>query len=250
MGKTGAKLLAPFQSIMASFLKREIREEVSRVFVDSTPTTTNARDTDTASAIAETRTSVTRDSQANSSTEDRTLSFSEFYALREEQRQEGFLPPKKKKKKTLGKSAVPPKNVDVAVKVGIASQVDGVFKSRHGKMHSITVKSNADKGEIIGKAIAKHSSFDQTFDGTIPYTLLFPDFSEVNVVPGTKDPFVLSSYKQAISEDYKCLTFFLIPFDEFTNRCDDTDNSSREECENEGGLTKWPSGREPKQTCF
>ena len=237
---------------MASFLKREIqaavREEVSRVFADSTPTTTGARDTDTASAIAETRTSVTCDSQATSSTEDLTLSFSEFYALREEQRQEGFLPPKKKKKKTLGKSAVPPKDVDVAVKVGIASQVDGVFKSRRGKMHSITVKSNADKGEIIGKAIAKHSSFDQTFDGTIPYTLLFPDFSELNVVPGTKDPFVLSSYKQAISKDYKRLTFFLIPFDEFTNRCDDTDNSSIEECENEGGLTKWLSGREPKQT--
>ena len=169
-------------------------------------------------------------------------------SMREEQRQEGFLPPKKKKKKTLGKSAVPAKSVDVPVKVGIASQADGVFKSRRGKMHSITVRSNAYKREIIGKAIAMHSSFDQTFNGTIPYTLLFPDFSEVNVVPGTKEPFVLSSYKQAISKDYKRLTFCLIPLDEFANRCDDTGNSSTEECENEGGLTKWLSGREPKQT--
>ena len=164
-------------------------------------------------------------------------------------RRDSYHPPlQKKKKTTLGKSAVPAKSVDVEVKVGLASQVDGVFKSRRGKMHSITVKSNADKGEIIGKAIAKHFSFDQTFDGTIPYVPLFPDFSEVNVVPGTKEPFVLSSYKQAISLDYKRLTFFLIPFDEFANRCDDTDNSSTEECENEGGLTKWLSGREPKQT--
>ena len=69
------------------------------------------RDTDTASAIAEMRNSITRDSQATSSTEDRILSFAEFYALREEQRQEGFLPLKKKKKKTLGKSAVPAKSV-------------------------------------------------------------------------------------------------------------------------------------------
>ena len=71
---------------MASFLKREIqalvREEVSGVFADSTPTTTGTSDTDTASAIAETRTSITHDSQATSSTEDRTLSFSEFYARR------------------------------------------------------------------------------------------------------------------------------------------------------------------------
>ena len=91
--------------------------------------------------------------------------------------------------------------MDVEVKVAFASYVDGVFKIRRGKMHSITVKSNAEKEEITRKAIAKHSSFDQTFDGTIPYVLLFPDFSEVNFVPGTKDPFVLSSYKQAISMD-------------------------------------------------
>lgn len=124
---------------MASFLKREIRaavrEEVSRVFgssYDSTPTT-GTRDTDTASAITEMRTSITRNSQETSSTEDHTLSFAEFYALREEQRQEGFLPPPfpppQKKKTTLGKSAVPAKSVDVEVKVGLASQVDGVFKS-------------------------------------------------------------------------------------------------------------------------
>lgn len=72
------------------------------------------------------------------------------------------------KKQPLGKSAVPAKYMHVEVKVGIASHVDGVFKSRRGKMHSIIVKSNAEKGEITRKAIAKHSSFDQTFDGTIP----------------------------------------------------------------------------------
>lgn len=52
----------------------------------------------------------------------------------------------------------------------------------------VTVKSNTDKEEITQKATAKQSSFDQTFDGTIPYVLLFPDFSEVNFVPRTKEP--------------------------------------------------------------
>ena len=80
--------------------------------------------------------------------------------------------------------------------------------------------------------------------------MLLPDFefSEVNFVPGTNDPFVLSSYKQAISKDQKRLTFFLIPSDEFANRNVDSDDSSEEECANEGGLTKWLAGREPKQT--
>ena len=128
------------------------------------------------SSTAKTQAGVGRDcpSTSTSSTEERTLLF------REKERQDGFVPPKKKmKKQPLGKSAVPTKHVDVEVKVGIASHVDGVFKSRRGKMHSM--KSNTKKEEITRKAIAKHSSFDQTFD-----FLLFPDFSEVNFVPGTK----------------------------------------------------------------
>ena len=57
------------------------------------------------------------------------------------------------------------------------------------------MKSSADKEEITRKTVEKHSSFDQTFDGTVSYVLLYPDFSQVNWVPGTMEPFVLSSYK-------------------------------------------------------
>ena len=110
------------------------------------------------------------------------------------------------------------------------------------------MQSNAERGEITRKAIAKHSSFNQTFDGTIPYVLLFPDFSNLNFVLGSNDPFVLSSYKHAISKDCKCLAFFVIPSDEFANRNDDSDHSSKQESANKGGLTKWLAGHEPKQT--
>lgn len=65
----------------------------------------------------------------------------------------------------------------------------------------------------------------------------------------------MSSYKQAPSKDYKRLTFYLIPYDEFVNRCDDTDNCSAEEFANEGGFAIGFAGREgcssnlhPKQT--
>ena len=111
---------------MASFLRKEIqdavREEISRVIGTSTnpiPTTISA----TRSSTTETRTGVGRDSPSTStsSTGDQTLSFAEFYALREKERQDGFVPPKKKmKKQPLGKSAVPAKHMDVEVKVGIA----------------------------------------------------------------------------------------------------------------------------------
>ncbi|KAK2559527.1 hypothetical protein P5673_018175 [Acropora cervicornis] len=136
---------------MASFLRKEIqaavREEISRVIGTSTdpiPTTTAA--TYRRSSTAEIRTGAGRDSSSTStsSTEEQTLSFGEFYAPREKERQDGFVPPKKKmKKQPLGKSAVPAKHMDVEVKVGIASLVDGVSKSRPGKIHSVIVKSNA-----------------------------------------------------------------------------------------------------------
>jgi len=101
------------------------------------------------------------------------------------------------------------------------------------------VKSYADKDEITRKAVEKHSSFDQTFDGTIPYVLLFPHFSRVFFVPGTKEAIVLSSYKKAIGKDYKRLTFYLIPFEEVQEMYND---SSTEECAKEenfgGGSTR------------
>jgi len=109
------------------------------------------------------------------------------------------------------------KVAEVEVKVGIASVVDGVFKARRGKTPCVTVKSSADKEEITRKAVEKHSSFDQTIDGTVSYVLLFPDFNQVNFVPGTKETFVVSSYNRVIGKDSrgKTTTFNLISFDEF-----------------------------------
>ena len=106
--------------------------------------------------------------------------FAEFYSLREEEWEEGFKLHKKEETPPI-KSTIPTNKVaDVEVKFGIASQVDGIFKARHGKTYSVTVISTAGRQEITKKAIAEHSSFDQNFDGSISYGLLFPDFSDVN----------------------------------------------------------------------
>jgi len=55
----------------------------------------------------------------------------------------------------------------------------------------------------------------------------------VNFVSGTKEAFVLSSYKKAIGKDHKRLTFYLIPFEEVQEMYDD---SSTEECAKEENL--------------
>jgi len=225
---------------MASFLRKEIqaavREELSRV-ISSTGTAASSNSNSTTPTGA-----TSTDISGSSRLAEETWSFDEFYARREEERQEGFRPPKKRKKKNPSdKGTMSVKVVEVEVKVGIASVADGVFKARRGKTHCVTVKSSADKEEITRKAVEKHSSFDQTFDGTVPYVLLFPDFSEVNFVPGTKETFVLSSYKKAIGKDYKRLTFYLIPFDEVQETYDD---SSTEECAKEETLATGCSRRQ------
>ena len=148
-------------------------------------------------------------------------------------------PPPSGKPMTSAKITMPAKIVEVEVKVVIASAADGVSKARRGKTHFVTVKSSADKEEITRKAVEKHSSFDQAFDGTIPFVLLFPDFSQVNFVRGTKEAFLLSSYKKAIGKDYKRLTFFLIPFEEFQETYDD---SSTGECVKKDNFARGSTG--------
>jgi hypothetical protein len=87
----------------------------------------------------------------------------------------------------------------------------------------ITVSSSATKEHIVQKGVEKHSSFDQSFDNTVAYVLLYPDYREVRCIPGTTQPFVLSNYKQAIGKDYKRLTFYLIPLDNVLDNSDEND---------------------------
>lgn len=91
----------------------------------------------------------------------------------------GFKPPRKKmrgshsghskSKKSTQKSTI------VEIKVGLAGQTDGVIKLRRGKTQIIAVNSLAKKEDILQKAKAKHASFDQSFDDTFQYTLLYSE---------------------------------------------------------------------------
>lgn len=74
------------------------------------------------------------------------------------------------------------------------------------------------------KTKAKYASLDQTFDETLRYSLLYPNFREVVNVPGTNNKFQLSAYKQAIGKEFKQLTFYLIPDDGFIDKWNESDS--------------------------
>ena len=84
---------------------------------------------------------------------------------------------------------------------------------------------------MIEKAITKPANFDQSFDRVSPYVLLYP---------GTNETFSLSKYKEAISKDYKKLTFYLCLGDKFAfNQISDW--SSADESEKDAGYDNQPT---------
>lgn len=192
-------------------IRAAVREEVSRILRETTVPSPLGPQVPSNIHPAENLGRASSSSGPTADSVDRTLTFEEFYRRREHERRDHFQkPPKKKAKKEEKSKRV--KNVEI--RVGLASQSDGVVKARRGKTQTITVNSSANNKEILQKAVAKHTSFDQTFDESVEYVLLYPDFREVVYIPGTEDLFSLEAYKSALCKDYKRLTFYLIPSDD------------------------------------
>ena len=106
--------------------------------------------------------------------------------------------------------------------------------------HIFKVKTDIEKEELIEKAIIKHGNFDQSFDRVSPYVLLYPDFSDVNFVPGTEEIFSLVKYKEAISKDYKKLTFCLcdeFQYNQFSDWSSPDDNKENNDTKQEKNVT-------------
>jgi DNA mismatch repair ATPase MutL len=193
-----------FKEDIRNTIQQTVREELSKVLpsnkdtdeCSSSETSQSTPTTSTTSATPNSETSCQSRSQSS------TLSFRDFYRIREASRQDDFKPKKKKKSgndsSASGAKSKQPKEVEI--KVGMA-YIDGVFKTRRNKTHIFKVKTDIEKEELIEKAIIKHGNFDQSFDRVSPYVLLYPDFSEVNFVPGTEEIFSLVKYKEAISKD-------------------------------------------------
>ena len=161
-----------------------------------------------------------KSTEKSSQEESGTLSFDEFYKAREDSRQSGFQPKAKKKKSVQ----TPRSSVEVEVKVCLAYHKDGKTKARRGKVQIIKVSSEAGRDDFLKKSVEKHAQFDQTFDDSVTYSLLYPDFSPVGLIPGTKEEFTLQGYKQACGKEFKRLTFYLLPAD------DDPDAGSSSLC--------------------
>ena len=128
----------------------------------------------------------------------RPLSFAEFRKRKEGERQNNFQP----KKKNGKYSTFSQKEQSVTITIGLLTFKNGELKARRGRSMPVEVPSNATSDLILERAVEKHRRHDrQLMSGE--YTLLYPDGTEVLMMPGKEgDKFVLSKYKEDIGKPY------------------------------------------------
>ena len=156
-------------------IQQTVREELSKVLAnnrqddESDRTSETAQSTLTSPSTSSTNTTpMSQPSTSQPRGQSSTLSFREFYRMREASRQDGFKPSKKQKRgkeasSGNGTKAKQPKEVEIKVGLAYVSS-DGVFKTRRNKTHILKVKNDIERDELIKMAIVKHGNFDQSFD--------------------------------------------------------------------------------------
>ena len=135
-----SKMASDQSNFVRNEIREAVREEVSRL-LGSTSATSNStatgnesnRESNNERPPVTPQSSSFSDCPSTSTRRTRTLSFEDFYKMRESQRQSGFKVSKKKKKGLSTTSNAPKKSTNVEIKVGIAAQTDGVVKVRRCK---------------------------------------------------------------------------------------------------------------------
>ena len=86
----------------------------------------------------------------------------------------------------------------------------GGLKPIKGKTILVCIPVNACKLDLE-KSVEKHAPHDRNFDRYESYALLYPDGTEVLILPGDQTQlFQLDKYKEDIGKSYKRITFYLV----------------------------------------
>nr|XP_055025012.1 G2/M phase-specific E3 ubiquitin-protein ligase-like isoform X2 [Misgurnus anguillicaudatus] len=102
------------------------------------------------------------------------------------------------------------------------------LKPVRGKMLPLWTMPEVAAADLLKQAVQKLKTFNKDMDDG-PYRLLFPDGSEVVVVPGTEKPFLLAEYKKEIGKPYCRITLFVCPDEHFQEAYADPDSDSDSE---------------------
>ena len=135
--------MAASNNLIRNEIREAVRDEISRIL--GSPSTSQVsrgnepaiRSTRQFCQFVETKTQRSHSARKGnaSSSGSNTLSYEDFYKMRERDHQQGSKPPSKKKKKSSSTADEPKKVVNVDIKVGVATQSDGKIEMQRGKTH-------------------------------------------------------------------------------------------------------------------
>ena len=133
------------------------------------------------------------------------MTFHDFRSRKENCRRSQFKPKAAKKHKSES---------TVNVKIGLITyrQEHGELKASRGSStnHTVSVSPSVGVGELLEKAVEKHSRFNRKLSDRVEeYYLLYPDKSRVENLPGTQEEFSLKRYKEELGKPYDRITLYL-----------------------------------------
>ena len=135
------------------------------------------------------------------------VSFETFRENKEKERRGKFRPPRRSKAVGPEKKSI----ADVTIQIGMMKFRDGGLKSVRGISLPLKVNPSIELKELLTKGAEKMIKFNKdliTFTKNA-FTLLYPDRSEVNYLPGSQELFSLSRYKEELGKSYQRITLYL-----------------------------------------
>ncbi|KAJ7380682.1 hypothetical protein OS493_007048 [Desmophyllum pertusum] len=127
--------------------------------------------------------------------QNRNSDFDSVTKVKTAERRDRFLPKKKKKQ-----------GADlVKINVGIVHIVNGELKIKRSSLMPINVPKSSSSVIVRRAAIDKHKAHNVKLPDTLDWKLLYPDFQEVNNIPGSKHFFTVQKYHESLGSPIKGL---------------------------------------------
>ena len=82
----------------------------------------------------------------------------------------------------------------------------------------VTVPKTASSIVLRRKALDKYKAHNVKLATTREWKLVYPDFKEVNNIPGTNDFFTVEKYKESLGKTYACINLFLCRIEDLKGR--------------------------------
>ena len=92
---------------------------------------------------------------------------------------------------------------------GIAHLVKGEIKEKRSTLMPVEVPKSASKVIVWHTAIDKHMAHNYNLPCTEEWQLVYPDFQQVDNIPGTNDFFTVEKYNKSNGKTYAQVNLFL-----------------------------------------